>query len=61
MQWDDDQPKPKIETRVGEPLDLMAIVDLETRIVTLEAEIARTHQEIERKRRHQAAAAGLFK
>lgn len=61
MQWDDDQPKPKVETRVGEPLDHLALADLEARILTLEGEIARTRQEIERKRKHQAAAAGLFK
>jgi uncharacterized small protein (DUF1192 family) len=61
MQWDDDQPKPKNETRVGEPLDHLAIADLEARILALEAEITRTRHEIERKRKHQAVAAGLFK
>ncbi len=59
--WDDDKPKPKPVITVGETLDPIAIADLEARVAALEAEILRTRAEIDRKKKHQAAAAGLFK
>ncbi|HUO13052.1 MAG TPA: DUF1192 domain-containing protein [Caulobacteraceae bacterium] len=43
-----------------EDLDLYAILDLEERIAALEAEIARTRSQIERKRAGRAAADAFF-
>jgi len=43
-----------------EDLELMAVADLEERIETLEAEIARTRAQIDRKRAKRAAADALF-
>jgi uncharacterized small protein (DUF1192 family) len=45
---------------VREDLELMAVSDLEDRIVALETEIARTRAQIERKRAGWAAADALF-
>lgn len=61
MDWDDERPKPKRVVTVGEILDTHGIAELEERVAALEAEIARTRAEIEKKRRHEAAAASLFK
>ena len=44
-----------------EDLELLAIADLEERIEALEAEIARTRAQIDRKRAGRAAADALFK
>ncbi|MGH6956343.1 MAG: DUF1192 domain-containing protein [Caulobacteraceae bacterium] len=43
-----------------EDLELLAVSDLEERIEALEAEIARTRAQIERKRSGRAAADALF-
>jgi uncharacterized small protein (DUF1192 family) len=43
-----------------EDLELLAVVDLEERIEALEAEIARTRAQIERKRAGRAAADAFF-
>lgn len=61
MEWDDERPRPKRTVTVGEILDSHGIAELEERVVALEAEIARTRAEIDRKRKHEAAAASLFK
>lgn len=61
MDWDDDRPRPKRTVTVGEILDTHAIAELEERVTSLEAEIARTRAEIDKKRKHEAAAASLFK
>jgi uncharacterized small protein (DUF1192 family) len=44
-----------------EDLELLAVVDLEERIEALEAEIARTRAQIERKRAGRAAADAFFR
>jgi uncharacterized small protein (DUF1192 family) len=44
-----------------EDLELLAVADLEERIEALEAEIARTRAQIDRKRAGRAAADALFK
>ena len=61
MQWDDEQPKPKVSILVGEPLTPLSIAELETRVLALGAEIERSKQEIEHEKKHQATAASLFK
>jgi uncharacterized small protein (DUF1192 family) len=43
-----------------EDLELLAMVDLEDRIVALEAEIARTRAQMDKKRAGRAAADALF-
>ncbi|HUZ13248.1 MAG TPA: DUF1192 domain-containing protein [Caulobacteraceae bacterium] len=43
-----------------EDLELLAVVDLQERIEALEAEIARTRAQLERKRAGRAAADSLF-
>jgi len=45
---------------VREDLELLAVVDLQERIDALEAEIARTRAQIERKQVGRAAADALF-
>ena len=45
---------------VREDLELLAVVDLEERIETLEAEIGRTRAQLDRKRAGRAAADALF-
>ena len=59
--WDDDKPKPKPAIQVGELLEALSINDLHARVTALEAEIARTQTEIDRKRKIQTAAENLFK
>jgi uncharacterized small protein (DUF1192 family) len=44
-----------------EDLELLAVADLEERIEALEAEIARTRAQIDRKRAGRAAADAFFK
>lgn len=61
MDWDDERPKPKRTVTVGEILDAHGIAELEERVAALDAEIARTRAEIDKKRKHEAAAASLFK
>ena len=60
MDWDE-KPRPKRQVTVGEALDTLGIGELEERVGMLEAEIVRTRSEIERKRKHEADAASLFK
>jgi uncharacterized small protein (DUF1192 family) len=43
-----------------EDLELLAMVDLEDRVVALEAEIARTRAQMDKKRAGRAAADALF-
>lgn len=62
MDWDDLRP-PKTVTRpqIGEPLDAMAIQELEARLQALDAEIARVKAELLKKKAHSAAASAIFK
>lgn len=60
MDWDE-RPRPKRQITVGESLENDGIAELEERVAALEAEIQRTRAEIERKKKHEAAAASLFK
>ena len=61
MDWDDARPRPKPTVTVGEPIAALAVDDLKARIEALEAEIARTRQELAAKQAHQQAADTLFK
>ncbi len=61
MDWDDLVPKPVKGVVVGETLEALSVAELEARIVALEAEITRVNAELDKKRRHEAAAAALFK
>jgi uncharacterized small protein (DUF1192 family) len=61
MEWD--EPKSKAQTAshtVGEALDQLSKDELQTRLQTLETEIARLKEELERKKAHEAAASELF-
>ncbi len=48
-------------TAIGEQLETLSVGELEKRINDLEAEIARVRSELDRKKRHEAAAHALFK
>jgi uncharacterized small protein (DUF1192 family) len=61
MDWDEAQAKGKSDVTVGENLSRMSIAELEARVATLDAEIARTRVEIEKKKAHSAAAGAIFK
>lgn len=61
MDWDDLKPKPVKAVTVGEDLKSLGLAELEARIATLKAEIARVEVEIGEKRKHSAAAAAIFK
>jgi uncharacterized small protein (DUF1192 family) len=62
MDWDDVKPKTlKAEASVGENLEALSVAELEARIALFEAEIARTREELTKKRAHENAAAALFK
>lgn len=60
MDWDDVR-KPQATLIVGEPLGILSIAELEGRVATLQAEIARIASAIESKRLQAAAASALFK
>ncbi len=61
MDYDDLIPKKSTAAQIGESLAAFSVGELEARIVVLEAEIVRVREELDRKRRHEAAAAALFK
>jgi uncharacterized small protein (DUF1192 family) len=54
-------PKKATGLAVGENLEALSVAELEKRIVDLQAEIERVRGELDRKTRHSAAAAALFK
>jgi uncharacterized small protein (DUF1192 family) len=53
--------RPSSGATIGESLETLSVAELEKRIKDLEAEIARVGLELDRKRRHEAAARSLFK
>jgi len=61
MDWDDLQPKPRKGITLGEDLKSLSQAELEARIVALGEEIARVKAELGAKKRHEAAAAAIFK
>lgn len=61
MDWDEVRPKTQAGITVGETLETLSVGELEARIETLQAEIARVGAELEKKRAHEAAASALFK
>ena len=63
MDWDDIVPKTAKGARatVGDNLETLSVAELEQRILAFEAEIGRVREELEKKRRHEAAASALFK
>jgi uncharacterized small protein (DUF1192 family) len=54
-------PKPKVNMVIGENLDAISVAELEHRIESLEAEIARVKAEIAKKQASKSAAAAFFK
>jgi len=62
MELDDllPQKKPSGMT-IGENLETLSVSELERRIGDLEAEIVRIRAEVDKKKRHEAAAHALFK
>jgi uncharacterized small protein (DUF1192 family) len=60
MDWDEAKAKPLSGHTVGEPLDKLSKAELETRLQSLESEIARLRMELDKKKAHEAAAAELF-
>ena len=62
LDWDDIL-KPKVvkTVTVGEDLKTLSVAELEARIGTLRGEIERVEAEIAAKKKHEAAAAALFK
>ena len=61
MDWDDIQPKPKVEIVVGAKLDQLSVADLEERIAALRVEIERVEVELAAKEARARAADELFK
>lgn len=61
MDWDEVRAPAVKAVTLGEPLDALALAELEARISAFEAEIARVRAEIEKKRSHAAAADRFFK
>ncbi|KWT70366.1 DUF1192 domain-containing protein [Hyphomicrobium sulfonivorans] len=63
MDWDDIVPKTArgLQVVVGDNLETLSVAELEQRILVFETEIARVRDELEKKRRHEAAASALFK
>ena len=61
MDWDEARPKPGATVTIGEDLSGLGISELEHRITSLHAEIARVETELQKKRAHEAAASALFK
>jgi uncharacterized small protein (DUF1192 family) len=60
MDWDEPKAKPASGHTVGEPLDKLSKEELEVRLGSLEDEIVRLKAELDRKKKHEAAAAELF-
>lgn len=54
-------PKKSAAAQIGESLATLSVAELQARIAMLEAEIVRVGEELDKKRRHEAAAAALFK
>ncbi len=62
MDWDEITPKkPQAGAQIGDNLATLSVAELEARIAAFEDEIARVRTELESKRRHEQAAAALFK
>ena len=62
MDWDEIAPKkPKTNAAVGDNLTTLSVAELEARIAEFEREIERVKTELEAKRKHEQAAAALFK
>jgi uncharacterized small protein (DUF1192 family) len=61
MDWDEVRPKTAKAASVGENLETLSVAELEARIQAFEAEIARTRDELTKKKAHESAAAALFK
>ncbi len=62
MDLDDLLPQKKPSgVALGDSLETLSVSELERRIKDLEMEIVRVRAEVERKKRHEAAAHALFK
>jgi len=61
VDYDDLMPKKSAAAQIGESLATLSVAELQARIAMLEAEIVRVREELDKKRRHEAAAAALFK
>src|SRR3974377_975812 len=61
MDWDDLKPNPSKGVTVGEDLRSLSQAELEARIAVLNEEIERVKTELGAKKRHEEAAASIFK
>ena len=62
MDLDDLLPQKKPSgVAIGENLEALSVAELEKRIADLEAELVRVRAEVDKKKRHEAAARALFK
>ncbi|CAA2138213.1 DUF1192 domain-containing protein [Hyphomicrobium sp. ghe19] len=62
MDLDDLMPRKKPSgAAIGDNLETLSVAELEKRIADLNAEIVRVNAELDRKRKHEAAARALFK
>jgi uncharacterized small protein (DUF1192 family) len=61
MDWDDLKPKPPKAVTVGDDLRSLSLAELEARIAALTEEIERVKAELAAKKRHEEAAASIFK
>lgn len=63
MDLDDLMPakKPGSSATIGENLETLSVAELEQRIKQLQEEIERVRLELDKKRKHEAAAQSLFK
>lgn len=61
MDWDEARHKTTKGIIVGEDLKTLSVADLEERITALRNEIGRLEAEIAARRKHESAAAALFK
>jgi uncharacterized small protein (DUF1192 family) len=59
--FDEELPKRKTELVIGEDLSRLSIEELQERIATLKAEIARVEEALGLKRASQGAAEAIFK
>ncbi|MFZ4806678.1 MAG: DUF1192 domain-containing protein [Hyphomicrobiaceae bacterium] len=61
MDWDEARPRPARTITVGDDLTALSVEDLAARITALQAEIARTNDELATKAARKSAADALFR
>jgi uncharacterized small protein (DUF1192 family) len=61
MDWDDVRPPVNKAVTLGDDLTKLGVQELEARIAALREEITRVEAELAAKKKHEAAAAAIFK